>query len=97
MKQAYIEKRFSVGSLRIIKSATSMVKKYDSFGKLTLLQLHDLLVKYGDIEHENRSYKRLQEILSKAKKSGLFDKYALAGRGNGIEDEKFERIKNGKA
>lgn len=88
-------KRISVPYIKVIYASQSIIEKYSIAGKLTLLQLHDILIDSGEIQEDKRSYKRLQEIISKAKDLGMIEKYALAGRGNGLTIEQLERLKNG--
>lgn len=80
MKEKFINKRFSSKCHKTIEQANKAVKYYSRFGVLELKQLFDVLVMRGDIDEGMKSYKRLQWLLQKAIKCGLFEKDNLAGR-----------------
>lgn len=81
-------KRFAARSLKTIKDAADVVKKYNQQGKLTLMQIHGILVESGKAEDGRASYKRLQTLISDASKCGLFDKSDIAGRYHGTAVKK---------
>ena len=80
-------RKFSKKSLETILAANMAVIKYKRLGKLTLMQLYQIIVGQGKIENSRQSYKRLQDVLSEASKHGLFNKAHIAGRYHGVDDE----------
>jgi hypothetical protein len=73
-KIAYVEKNFSVTTLGVIDQANEIIEEYEAQGfTLTLRQLYYQFVARGFIENTQQSYKRLGEIISDARLSGMID------------------------
>ena len=71
MKQAFIEKNFSAGSLALIAQANEIIEEYQAQGYiLTLRQLYYQFVSRDLIENSQRSYKRLGSIVNDARLAG---------------------------
>jgi hypothetical protein len=73
-KIAYVEKKFSTGSLATIRRAEEICREYADQGfDLTLRQLYYQFVARGWIANKQTEYKRLGSIVSDARLAGLLD------------------------
>lgn len=80
-KIAYIEKRFSVGSLALIETANEIIEEYKAQGfSLTLRQLYYQFVSRDIIANKMSEYKRLGSIINDARLAGHIDWYAIEDR-----------------
>lgn len=74
MKEKFIEKKFSNGSLEIIQRANKILTEYESQGLiLTLRQLYYQFVARGFLPNKQTEYKRLGSIISDARLAGWID------------------------
>lgn len=74
MREIFIEKNFSKGSLEIIEKANIILSEYESQGLvLTLRQLYYQFVARGFISNRQTEYKRIGSIISDARLAGLID------------------------
>jgi hypothetical protein len=81
-KIKFIEHSFSDQSVKIISLANGILNEYRSKGyRLTLRQLYYQLVARGYIENSIRSYKRIGDLMSNARLSGLIDWSMIEDRG----------------
>lgn len=79
--QAYQDKNFAEGSLRLIEQMNAIVKDYVAQGyRLTVRQLYYQLVARDIVENTERSYKRVTGIVNDAKLAGLMDWEAIEDR-----------------
>lgn len=86
MKQAYIDRRFSPGSLAIIERADSICAEYADQGfDLTLRQLYYQFVARGFLPNRQSEYKRLGSIVNDARLAGLLDWSAIVDRTRDLE------------
>lgn len=80
-KIAYIKKRFSAGSLDIIKKANDIITKYKAQGyDLTLRQLYYQFVAGDMIANKQSEYKRLGSIINDGRLAGLISWEAIEDR-----------------
>lgn len=80
-KIAYIEKRFSKGSLEIIDQANEIIAEYRSEGlSLTLRQLYYQFVSRDLLANKQSEYKRLGVIISDGRLAGKIDWLAIEDR-----------------
>ncbi len=78
---AYINKRFSTGSMLVIKQANEIIEEYQEQGfTLTLRQLFYQHVSRDLIANTQRSYKRLGSIVADARMAGMIDWDSLVDR-----------------
>ena len=81
MREAFIEHNFSAKSHGLIDQADSLIGEYQQQGyKLTLRQLYYQFVARDLLPNTLRSYKRLGEVVSKARLAGLLDWSAIEDR-----------------
>lgn len=81
MKEAYIDKRFSRESLRIIDIVDTIVVDYLEQGyRLTVRQLYYQLVAHHGLPNTEESYKRITSLVNDAKLAGLIDWEAIEDR-----------------
>ena len=74
MKEQFIERRFSEGSLGLIDKANDILGEYDAQGLvLTLRQLYYQFVARGLLPNKQTEYKRLGSVISDARLAGLID------------------------
>lgn len=93
MKQAYIEKRFSVGSLGVIKQANDIIKEYQQQGfTLTLRQLYYQFVSRDWIANKHSEYKRLGSIINDARLAGHIDWNAIEDRTRNLKSFWFSEL-----
>lgn len=93
MKQAYIEKRFSVGSLGVIKRANDIIKEYQQQGfTLTLRQLYYQFVSRDWISNKHSEYKRLGSIINDARLAGHIDWNAIEDRTRNLKSFWFSEL-----
>ena len=80
-KIAYKEVNFQASSLETINLAIDIVDEYEVQGyDLTLRQLYYQLVARGFIPNNERSYKRIGNLINDARLAGLIDWYAITDR-----------------
>lgn len=80
-KIAYKDVNFQSGSLETINLAIGIVDEYEAQGyDLTLRQLYYQLVARGFIPNNERSYKRIGNLINDARLAGLIDWYAITDR-----------------
>lgn len=73
-KVCYIERKFSPGSLDIIRAAEAICDEYKEQGfSLTLRQLYYQFVARGLIPNKDTEYKRLGSVINDARLAGLID------------------------
>lgn len=81
MKEAFIERKFSAGSLAIIEQADAIIRDYQRQGfSLTLRQLYYQFVARDIIPNKQSEYKRLGSIVNDARLAGLLDWSAIEDR-----------------
>lgn len=89
-KIAYIEKRFSKGSRKIIDDANLIITKYRNDGdSLTLRQLYYQFVSRDLIANKMSEYKRLGSIINDARMAGLIDWDAIEDRTRNLQSFYF--------
>lgn len=80
-KIAYKEVKFQASSLETINLAIGIVEEYEADGyDLTLRQLYYQLVARGYIDNNERSYKRIGNLINDARLAGLIDWYSITDR-----------------
>lgn len=80
-KIAYKEVNFQASSLETINLAIGIVEEYEADGyDLTLRQLYYQLVARGYIANNERSYKRIGNLINDARLAGLIDWFAITDR-----------------
>jgi hypothetical protein len=80
-KIAYKDVNFQSGSLDTINLAIGIVEEYEAQGyDLTLRQLYYQLVARGYIENNERSYKRIGNLINDARLAGLIDWLSITDR-----------------
>ncbi len=80
-KILYEEKRFSYKTLELIASGEDVINEFLAQGyTLTLRQLYYQLFVRGFIDNTERSYKRLGNIISDARRAGMIDWDAIVDR-----------------
>lgn len=86
MKEAFREYKFQGQSLKRIQQANEIITEYTRGGySLTLRQLYYQYVQRGIIPNQQKEYKRLGELLSKARLAGLIDWNVLEDRTRGVK------------
>lgn len=81
MKRAYVEQKFNRSSLEVIGWANEIIDDYQGQGyDLTVRQLYYQMVSKDLIVNTQKSYKRLANIVSKGRNSGLIDWDAIVDR-----------------
>lgn len=81
MKVCYRETNFSAGSMALIQIANEIIEEYQSLGyTLTLRQLYYRFVAGGYIANKDTEYKRLGDVVQKARYAGLIDWDAIEDR-----------------
>jgi hypothetical protein len=84
VKQAFITKKFSAESHRLIDLVNTILGEYEAMNyKLSLRQLYYQLVARGYIENTQRSYKNLGNLVSDGRQAGLIDWDRIEDRGRG--------------
>lgn len=79
--QSYVEKRISADRLLLIKQANAIIDEYSAKGfSLTLRQLYYQFVSRGLLENKDREYKRLGDVISDGRMTGLIDWDAITDR-----------------
>lgn len=85
--QSYIEKRISADRLAVIEQANEIIAEYSAKGfSLTLRQLYYQFVSRGLLANKDREYKRLGDIISDGRMTGLIDWDAITDRLREIHD-----------
>lgn len=80
-KIAYKEVKFQASSIETINLAIGIVEEYEADGyDLTLRQLYYQLVARGYIDNNERSYKRIGNLINDARLAGLIDWYSITDR-----------------
>ena len=86
-KEAFIEKDFSAGSLKIIGHANEIIEAYQAQGfTLTLRQLYYQFVSRNLIANKQSEYKRLGGIINNARLAGLVDWNAIEDRTRNLKN-----------
>jgi len=84
--QAFVEKKFSAGSIEIIEKANTILDEYRRQDLvLTLRQLYYQFVARGFLPNKQTEYKRLGSIVSDARLAGLIDWAMLEDRTRSVE------------
>lgn len=92
-KIAYIEKRFSKGSLKLINDANDIINAYRKQGdQLTLRQLYYQFVSRDIIPNVQTEYKRLGSIINDARMAGLIDWDAIEDRTRNLNSFYFPEL-----
>ncbi len=82
MREKFVDKTFTAGSLETLNHAIEIVNEYAQQGyTLSLRQLYYQLVARDFIENSIRSYKRIGDIVSNARLAGLIDWDMIEDRG----------------
>lgn len=80
-REAFIDRRFSAGSLAVIEHANSIIAEYQRQGfTLTLRQLYYQFVSRDLIENKQSEYKRLGSVINDARLAGMIDWDAIEDR-----------------
>lgn len=80
-REAFIERRFSAGSLETIEQANKIIRSYQAQGfTLTLRQLYYQFVSRDLIANKQTEYKRLGSIINDARLAGYIDWSAIEDR-----------------
>lgn len=86
MKIAYVQKRLSDSSLKVVEQANQIINEYTSQGfELTLRQLYYQFVSRGLLENTMREYKKLGDIVSNGRLAGLISWEAIVDRTRNLE------------
>lgn len=86
-KIAYEHKRFNPDTLKTIQEAESIIASYQAQGfSLTLRQLYYQFVARGLIPNTERSYNRIGNIVSDARRAGMIDWNAIEDRTRFMRD-----------
>ena len=81
MKEQFIETRFRADSLELIDSCEEIIEQYQAKGlRLTLRQLYYQLVSGNIVENTERVYKKIGNLVSRARLAGLLDWDAIEDR-----------------
>lgn len=89
-KIAYEEKNFTPATLAVIEQAEQIIGIYQAQGfQLTLRQLYYQFVARDLIPNTERSYKRLGNILSDARRAGMIDWEAIEDRTRYLRSNSF--------
>lgn len=87
MKETFIPKHFSIGSLSIIQQANTILDEYETQGLvLTLRQLYYQFVSRGLLPNKQTEYKRLGSIVSDARLAGKIDWRMMEDRTRHLRD-----------
>jgi hypothetical protein len=82
MKKAFITYRFSAAAQETVDTANEILDEYEQQGfRLSLRQLYYQMVARGYIENTVNSYKRIGDIVSKARQAGQVDWDMIEDRG----------------
>ena len=82
----YVPKNFSVGSLKIVEQANSIINDYSAQGyDLTLRQIYYQFVARDLIPNKQSEYKRLGSIINDARLAGMIDWDAIVDRTRNIQ------------
>lgn len=74
MRERFIDRKFSAGSLALIGTANEILREYEGQGLvLTLRQLYYQFVARAIIPNKQSEYKRLGSVISDARLAGLID------------------------
>lgn len=74
MKEKFIDHKFNKASLALIQTANGILNEYRNMGyRLSLRQLYYQLVARDYIENSVKSYKRIGNLISDARLSGMLD------------------------
>jgi hypothetical protein len=86
-KIAYVPKKFSTASQKVIDQANEIIRAYRSQGyHLTLRQLYYQFVSRDLIPNNMKSYKRLGNIINDARLAGLIDWEAIEDRTRNLHE-----------
>lgn len=81
MKECFIEQSFYSSSRLLIERANKIIAEYKAKGfTLTLRQLYYQFVARGELKNTQKEYKRLGEVLNKARLAGWIDWDAIEDR-----------------
>lgn len=95
MKQQYIDRKFTAGSLALIETINAVCEDYRQQGfVLTVRQLYYQLVARNIIPNNERSYKNTTSLVNDARLAGLVDWDAIEDRTRAFADR--PHWKNGK-
>lgn len=82
MKEKFIEKNFSKASLLDISRANRIIAEYQAQGyRLTVRQLYYQMVSRDMIPNDEKSYKRIVNLISDGRQAGLIDWSMIEDRG----------------
>lgn len=85
MKEKFIDHNFKSQSLATIEFVNEVLAEYEAQGfRLSLRQVYYQLVARAYIENSQRSYKRLGNLVSNARQSGLIDWDMIEDRGRAL-------------
>lgn len=80
-REAFIERRFSDGSVALIEHANVIIAEYQAQGfTLTLRQLYYQFVSRDLLQNKQTEYKRLGSVINDARLAGLIDWLAIEDR-----------------
>ena len=79
MRQKYSDCKFTAKSLLLINKINGIIADYPGYN-LTLRQIYYQLVATGDIENTMRNYKKIGNVVNKARLAGLIDWDKIADR-----------------
>lgn len=86
MREKFIEKRFSKGSLVAIENANKIIAEYQAQGySLTLRQVYYQFVARGLIPNNMKSYKNLGSVINDGRLAGLIDWDAIEDRTRNLQ------------
>jgi len=81
-REQYTNKQLSASSIGVIAQANAIIAEYTAAGyRMTLRQLYYQFVSKNLIKNEQKSYKRLANIISEGRLAGLVDWNAIEDRG----------------
>jgi len=81
MRECFVEQSFYASSRKLIDIANAIIEEYQAKGfSLTLRQLYYQFVARGYIPNKQSEYKRLGEVINKARLAGLIDWDAIEDR-----------------
>lgn len=87
MREKFIEKNFSKASLIDITRANRIIAEYQAQGfRLTVRQLYYQMVSRDMIPNNERSYKRIVNLISDGRDAGLIDWSMIEDRGRVLRD-----------
>lgn len=87
MKQSYIERKFSDGSMAVINAANDIIEEYQADGyTLTLRQLYYQFVSRDLIPNKQSEYNRLGSVINDGRLAGLIDWEAIEDRGRFLRE-----------